>query len=259
MPSPMFSVIIPAYNMERYIGECLGSLDYQTCRDFETVIVDDGSTDDTSRIIDDWVAKNECSHVVHKENEGPLLARCCGISSSVGTYIVFLDADDCLEPECLEACRRVITEYSPDIVSFDFFSDRLTRRPMAKHGLPRGGLYTNDEMHVVREAVVGGEYNELCGKAFRRSLFLKDGTDYRTGYHRILLGEDWLQLLPVVDPADSFFTSRRPCITTDTTSPHRRMFTGLNRLMICMSCYPVSLPTRIHGAVGVPPYPEAPP
>ena len=75
----LFSIIVPAYNAERYLPECLASVDAQTFRDYEVIIVDDGSTDETSCIADTY-AQSKCNvTVLHRENEGPLLARRAGL------------------------------------------------------------------------------------------------------------------------------------------------------------------------------------
>lgn len=98
------SVIIPAFNAEKYIEECLNSLIVQSYQNFEIIIVDDGSKDKTKEIIQSFIEKN-CLYNVkyfYQENQGPASARNTGIKNSVGEFIVLLDADDFLEKDCLE-------------------------------------------------------------------------------------------------------------------------------------------------------------
>ena len=98
---PLVSVIVPCYNLGAYLPECLDSLQRQTFQDFETIIVDDGSTDDASlRLLD--MLKDQGWHVVRKPNGGLSSARNRGIAEARGTWIVPLDCDDVLHPTCLE-------------------------------------------------------------------------------------------------------------------------------------------------------------
>ena len=116
----LFSIIVPAYNAERYLPECLASVDAQTFRDYEVIIVDDGSTDETSCIADTY-AQSKCNvTVLHRENEGPLLARRAGLKIARGQYAVFVDSDDGLHPEALQCIHDAITGTDADIVSFRY-------------------------------------------------------------------------------------------------------------------------------------------
>ena len=110
----LFSIIVPAYNAERYLPECLASVDAQTFRDYEVIIVDDGSTDETSCIADTY-AQSKCNvTVLHRENEGPLLARRAGLKISRGQYAVFVDSDDGLHPEALQCIYDAIAGTDAD-------------------------------------------------------------------------------------------------------------------------------------------------
>ena len=98
----LFSIIIPAYNAEKYLPECLASVDAQTFKDYEVVIVDDGSTDETAYIADTYADSKSNVTVLHRENQGPLPARRAGLKISRGQYAVFVDSDDGLHPEALQ-------------------------------------------------------------------------------------------------------------------------------------------------------------
>lgn len=92
----MISVIIPVYNTEKYIRECLDSLLCQTCQDLEVLLIDDGSTDGSGRICDEYQKREGRIRVFHQKNSGVSAARNCGLREARGEYIFFLDADDIL-------------------------------------------------------------------------------------------------------------------------------------------------------------------
>lgn len=96
------SIIVPVYNMEQYLRKCLDSIMTQTFKDFECWLIDDGSTDKSSAICDDYVAKDTRFHVVHKENGGLASARQCGIDHATGEYIANIDPDDWVDADYLE-------------------------------------------------------------------------------------------------------------------------------------------------------------
>lgn len=99
--NPLVSVIIPTYNCARYITEAIESVLNQTCKDFEIIIIDDGSTDNTGNIINDYIEKNYTIKYFYQKNKGPAAARNNGLSKARGEYIAFLDSDDIWLPEFL--------------------------------------------------------------------------------------------------------------------------------------------------------------
>ena len=94
MDEKLVSVIIPAYNIEDYIGRCLDSVLSQTYKNLEIIVIDDGSSDRTGEILDDYEKKNHRMKVIHKENGGVSSARNIGIDRANGDYIGFVDGDD---------------------------------------------------------------------------------------------------------------------------------------------------------------------
>lgn len=114
---PFISVIIPVYNIEWYIGKCLDSVIGQTLKDIEIIVVDDGSTDDSSRIIDRYARTDSRIVAIHKTNGGVVSARNCGIAQATGLYILFVDGDDHLAPDACERLLRKAQATSADMVS----------------------------------------------------------------------------------------------------------------------------------------------
>lgn len=104
------SIIIPVYNVEKYLKECADSIINQTYKDFEVVLVDDGSTDSSGRICDEICLRDERFRVFHKKNEGVSIARNLGIKNARYDYIAFIDADDIISPLYLEVLGKNMVE-----------------------------------------------------------------------------------------------------------------------------------------------------
>ena len=96
------SLIIPVYNVEKYLEECLDSVIMQIIVDMEIILIDDGSKDNSGKICDKYAEKYNFIKVVHKKNEGVSVARNTGIKMAQGNYIFFLDSDDMLAPNILK-------------------------------------------------------------------------------------------------------------------------------------------------------------
>lgn len=209
--NPLFSIIIPSYNAERYLEECIRSVEGQTLHDFEVVAVDDGSTDSTAQILRSWESRRAYVGLLSQSNRGLLAARRAGLSRAKGEYVVFLDSDDCLVPNALERLAEVLAVARPDILSFEFYREESNpRKEGGAHGLLPGTLYEGGFLIKAREAICSGNYNNLCGKVIRREVLLADETDYEGTFSRLQHGEDWLQLLGAADHASSVLHLSEP-------------------------------------------------
>ena len=122
----IISVVVPIYNVERYLNRCIDSLLEQTLKEFEILLIDDGSTDSSGTICDDYASKYKNIRVIHKENTGVSDTRNVGIANAKGDYIFFLDSDDYIIPDCLEILYTNMMECKADLScgSFGFFDDR---------------------------------------------------------------------------------------------------------------------------------------
>ena len=118
---PVFSVVVPAYNVSSYLDECVQSVSKQSFGSFELIIVDDGSTDGTSSIADELSAEDVRIRVLHCNNGGLSRARNIGLEASTGNYVLFLDGDDELEEDALLTLSKMV-ESNPavDIVCFNY-------------------------------------------------------------------------------------------------------------------------------------------
>lgn len=114
-----FSVIIPVYNVEMYVEQCIESVLNQSCKDFEIILVDDGSTDGSSQICDAYAKRYSNVHVYHNANSGLSLSRNIGLDSSSGEYVLFLDSDDFYaDLDIFTKLKQVIQAHNYDFVLF---------------------------------------------------------------------------------------------------------------------------------------------
>ena len=114
MNNPKISVIIPCYNVQDYLNDCLDSVLNQTFKDFEVICVEDGSNDKTPYILQDYEGKICVIH--NKDNKGLAESRNIGLNSARGEYIYFLDSDDTISPDCLEVLYNKISQDNSDMV-----------------------------------------------------------------------------------------------------------------------------------------------
>ena len=110
--NPEISIIVPVYNVEKYLKRCIDSILNQSFTDFELILVDDGSTDNSGEIIDEYAIKDERIKVIHKENGGLSSARNVGIEYSKGNYIAFVDSDDYINKNMYKILYKNAIKYN---------------------------------------------------------------------------------------------------------------------------------------------------
>ena len=110
MINNMISIIVPVYNTEKFLQACLDSIVAQTFTDFEAILVDDGSTDGSGRICDEYAAKDNRFIVIHKKNEGVSVARNKGVSLAKGDFVSFIDSDDYIHPQMIDILYNEINK-----------------------------------------------------------------------------------------------------------------------------------------------------
>lgn len=115
---PKISVIVPVYNIEEYLCQCIESIISQTLSDIEIILIDDGSTDKSGMICDDYSVRDERVRVIHKKNEGLSCARNDGIKASTAKYIMFVDGDDWVDPDFCYVPFEVAIKNNADLVLF---------------------------------------------------------------------------------------------------------------------------------------------
>jgi glycosyltransferase involved in cell wall biosynthesis len=110
------TVIVPVYNVEKYLRKCLNSLINQTYKNLEIIVINDGSTDNSADICDEFAVKDSRVLVIHQKNSGVSVARNVGLDKMTGSYVTFVDSDDYLELNAVERYIEIMTEYEADVV-----------------------------------------------------------------------------------------------------------------------------------------------
>ena len=124
MSKPAVSVVVPVYNVEKYLRECLDSIVNQTLKDIEIILVDDGSPDNCPQICDEYAAKDARIKVIHKPNGGYGSAVNRGIEEAIGEYIGIVESDDWIEPDMYEKLYNNAKESNSDVCICDFYHAR---------------------------------------------------------------------------------------------------------------------------------------
>ncbi len=132
MNKALFSVIVPVYNVECYLKQCIDSILAQTYCDFELILVDDGSQDSSGIICDEYAAKDSRIAVIHKENQGLISARRIGLKNSLGQYICFVDSDDQISDALLQNASDIISRFSSDVITFKWVKVDMNGNPICE-------------------------------------------------------------------------------------------------------------------------------
>lgn len=141
---PELSIIVPVYKVEPYLRRCLDSILAQTFRDFELILIDDGSPDNCGAICDEYAAKDSRIIVIHQKNQGVSAARNAGLDIAKGTYLGFVDSDDWIEPEMYETMIATAKEKQVDVVVCDVMINNNAKEDLVPQITPytsRGLLF----------------------------------------------------------------------------------------------------------------------
>lgn len=178
---PQVSVVIPVYNIEAHLRQCLDSVAGQTLSDLEVVCVDDGSTDTSPAILEEYAQKDPRFQVIRQANAGPGAARNRGMERSSGRYLIFLDSDDWFEPDFLERMTARAEETGADVTicradEFDTHSGQVYDGSwMLKTQLLPGAVFSPRE---AAGAVFQFTYGWPWDKLYRRDYILKEKFRY---------------------------------------------------------------------------------
>lgn len=180
--APLVSIIVPVYNLERCVSSCLDSLLSQTWSPLEIILVNDGSTDRTEHILNAYAARNKNIRVITRDNAGVDAARYAGMDRAAGEYVMFVDGDDALFPDSVEAMARMAVRERADVVIGDYV-----------RYLDRFGFFRRKDGHIPHSRVVEREeflssyysgffgmdryglfytYGKMCIKLYRREFLL---------------------------------------------------------------------------------------
>lgn len=208
----MVSVIVPVYNIVKYLPKCLESIINQTFTDLEIILIDDGSTDGSSEICEIYRQRDPRVIVVHKENGGLVNARKAGMRVSSGKYIVYVDGDDWVEQDMCRQMYNQIIEQQVDVAVCGHYEDTGSVSKKNFHGIPEGKY---DRRELVRSVyprmIEGGGFFEwgifpgMWGKMFKKECLepFQFAVD-----DRITMGEDAACVYPCFLHVDSIYVMR---------------------------------------------------
>lgn len=175
MSSIKFTIIIPVYNVEKYLNECVESVLNQTYKNFEIILVDDGSTDNSPKMCDDFTEEDNRIKVIHKKNGGLSSARNAGIKNTTGDYVLFLDSDDFWDNnKTLENLSAIISDENADVVCYGYkeFYEKTneSKNVICIPEMLFSNLSTEDKLEVL---LTNGIFtSSACCKAIKTKLIL---------------------------------------------------------------------------------------
>lgn len=198
----LVSVIVPVYNVEQYLDECINSITNQTYTNLQIILIDDGSSDNSSIICDRWKKIDRRIFVIHKKNAGLGMARNSGLDVANGEFVLFVDSDDYICLDTIESCYNTAIEKNADVVCFGM--NRVDENGnMLKQGQTVKGEYVNSDVTNVflPELIarnpktgfsIGVSMNAVSG-LFRNSVIKKN--KWRFVSERDIISEDYYSLL----------------------------------------------------------------
>lgn len=205
-----FSIIVPIYNVEKYLRHCLDSIRSQTYPNFELILVNDGSTDSCGEICEEYQAKDERIQIINQENRGLLAARRIGIKAATGDYIIHVDSDDYIINTLLEKLYDKILETECDLLLYGY--SRADNAGNILKSISFDELPTTDgyvaRKEIIRAMLTGTQYNSLWAKCAKKAIVDSD-TDYSI-YGRLMIMEDLFQSIPLIEKADKICIIKEP-------------------------------------------------
>ena len=185
------SIIVPIYNSEKYLSECIDSILNQTYPDIELILINDGSTDDSLKIINEYARNNKNIIVINQENMGASLSRKNGISKSSGDYLMFIDSDDYIEKDTIENLAKIIKRDRVDIVKYEF----INRDSWINDILP--GIYS-DKLELYKKLLTTSDLNSLANEIISKKIINLDDSIFKI---KSSVGEDLMMNLYFFDKA----------------------------------------------------------
>ena len=201
----LFSIVVPIYNIEKYLPKCIESILSQTFKDFEMILVDDGASDSCPEICDKYAGMDNRIQVLHKKNGGLVSARQEGAKISRGEYIVCVDGDDWISPYYLEKFANSIKNYNPDVVccgSVWAYTNQSVEHPISNKEKYFSLKDIKNDIYPMLIESDNGLYfpPSLWAKAFKRKIYLEQQLQIDKN---ISIGEDLTCVKPIIYNASS--------------------------------------------------------
>ena len=210
MSAPKLSIIVPVYNTEKYLKQCIDSLTSQTLSDIEIIIVDDGSREECARICDELAASDARIKVIHKENAGAGFARNTGIEAATGEYLGFVDSDDYVDFKMFESLYNAAVRYDADLVlsGISFVGGNTFSNDgevVEKNHFENDTVFENDGIKTLLFGVVGAMPSEpddsrygasVWKNIFRRAVVVNENVRFKS--EREIMSEDAIFMVDFV-------------------------------------------------------------
>ena len=196
MNKTRLSIIVPVYNVEKYIDECICSVLDQTYENWELILVDDGSTDNSGNMCDKYASQNPKIKAFHKSNGGQLHTRLFAMNQAKGDYYIFLDSDDTLKSGALETVYSTVNRYNCDCVIYGL--DNVCNGSIVSTVREEETICLSNKRELYKKIFFNTSYNSMCRKAIKSSLV--EDVDYSSYFH-LRYGEDLLQSLQILKNA----------------------------------------------------------
>lgn len=209
---PLVSVIIPVYNVEAYLDECVSSILNQTYRNLDIVLVDDGSKDNSSKMCDAYEKKDSRVQVIHKENGGLVSAWKTGVKKAKGEYLVFQDSDDWIDQFMIEDMVNHATGKGKEIVCGNYIIEKENQSIAVKQALEPGVYDRKETENKIFPHLLGKEdriiHYSRCMKLISKGLIL-DNMDFCD--ENLTMGEDAGIMLPAIWDAEYIVVMEEAC------------------------------------------------
>lgn len=207
----LISIIVPIYNVEKYLRQCIESILSQTYGNLEIILVDDGSEDSCPAICDEYASRDSRIVVIHKANEGLVSGRKAGIKRATGKYVQCVDGDDWIEPQMTESLHELMIREDVDLVMCGHYEDYGDHRKPVKHGFEAGRYGAEELKSVVFPRMICGEhffqwglFPSMWDKMYKREMLMH----YQLGVDEsITMGEDAACNYPLLSNAESIYIS----------------------------------------------------
>ncbi|MPQ43968.1 glycosyltransferase [Clostridium tarantellae] len=175
------SVIVPVYNVEQYLGECLNSIANQTLKEIEIIVVNDGATDGSGKIIDEYAKKHENIKVVNQKNSGLSAARNSGIREAKGKYLMFIDSDDFIDLYTIEKLYNRAEKYNCPLVICDLqlYWNKEKNKKYNNLKEDEEKIYNSTELY---EILLSRKMNcQVMNKLYRRDIWVENNLSFEEG------------------------------------------------------------------------------
>ncbi len=183
------SVIIPVYNAEKYIAQCIESLLSQTLLECEFIFINDGSIDNSRQIIEDYKNMDIRIKLINQENQGVSSARNTGLELAIGEFVGFVDADDYIKYDLYEVLYKTAKENDCDLIISNFESEMNGHKIITKYPFPIANILNREhvENNLIPYLIMDDSLNSACNKLYKKKLIEENNIRFPNG---VTLGED---------------------------------------------------------------------